>query len=172
MRWSLGRLGALHRFSLEGIDTSTGGHCWHRWPLPWEFLGSCRYYQQEEQGGEKFEGWKFFEKSVKKKELHKDYIYQHLPAGVPFFKPLRDGWIDTRNWEPFGLEARPVKQRNLWQIRQEVLQLRAMELKHGRVAMLAVLGWFHVAAGYLSGRSGTENMFFFFQSFIFGCCLG
>eukprot|EP00438_Fugacium_kawagutii_P011242 Skav211183 [mRNA] locus=scaffold884:171513:172211:+ [translate_table: standard] len=23
-----------------------------------------------------------------------------------------------------------------------------MELKHGRVAMLAVLGWFHVAAGY------------------------
>ena len=28
------------------------------------------------------------------------------------------------------------------------MQLRAMELKHGRVAMLAVLGWFHVAAGY------------------------
>ena len=23
-----------------------------------------------------------------------------------------------------------------------------MELKHGRVAMLAVLGWFHVASGY------------------------
>lgn len=39
-----------------------------------------------------------------------------------------------------------------------------MELKHGRVAMLAVLGWFHVAAGYLSGRSGTENMFFFFNA--------
>ena len=32
---------------------------------------------------------------------------------------------------------------------QEILNLRAMELKHGRVAMLAVLGWFHVAAGYL-----------------------
>ena len=32
--------------------------------------------------------------------------------------------------------------------KDEILQLRAMELKHGRVAMLAVLGWFHVAAGY------------------------
>ena len=32
--------------------------------------------------------------------------------------------------------------------KEEILQLRAMELKHGRVAMLAVLGWFHVAAGY------------------------
>ena len=31
---------------------------------------------------------------------------------------------------------------------EEILELRAMELKHGRVAMLAVLGWFHVAAGY------------------------
>ena len=58
-RWSLGRLGALHGFSLEGIDTSAGGHCWHRWPLPREFLGPCRHHQQEEQGGEKFEGWRF-----------------------------------------------------------------------------------------------------------------
>ena len=32
--------------------------------------------------------------------------------------------------------------------KEEILALRAMELKHGRVAMLAVLGWFHVAAGY------------------------
>ena len=50
---------------------------------------------------------------------------------------------------------------DLREIRQEILQLRAMELKHGRVAMLAVLGWFHVAAGHL-GRSGTENKAKFF----------
>lgn len=31
---------------------------------------------------------------------------------------------------------------------QEILQLRAQELKHGRVAMLAVIGWFHVAGGF------------------------
>ncbi|CAE8695567.1 unnamed protein product [Polarella glacialis] len=31
----------------------------------------------------------------------------------------------------------------------EILQLRAQELKHGRVAMAAILGWFHVAAGYM-----------------------
>ena len=35
-----------------------------------------------------------------------------------------------------------------FQGKEEILELRAMELKHGRVAMLAVLGWFHVAAGY------------------------
>lgn len=27
---------------------------------------------------------------------------------------------------------------------EEIKELRAIELKHGRVAMLAVLGWFHV----------------------------
>merc|ERR1719387_345897 len=31
---------------------------------------------------------------------------------------------------------------------EEILMLRACELKHGRVAMLAMVGWFHVAAGY------------------------
>eukprot|EP00435_Cladocopium_sp_Y103_P041172 s2316_g11.t1 len=43
-------------------------------------------------------------------------------------------------WDPAGITAKKSK--------EEILQLRAMELKHGRVAMLAVLGWFHVAAGY------------------------
>lgn len=28
------------------------------------------------------------------------------------------------------------------------MELRAQELKHGRVAMLAVIGWFHVAGGF------------------------
>jgi len=43
-------------------------------------------------------------------------------------------------WDPAGITSKKSK--------EEVLQLRAMELKHGRVAMLAVLGWFHVAAGF------------------------
>ena len=50
-------------------------------------------------------------------------------------------------FEPFF--SKPWMHRTLvsWG-KEEILQLRAMELKHGRVAMLAVLGWFHVAAGY------------------------
>lgn len=32
--------------------------------------------------------------------------------------------------------------------REEILELRAQELKHGRVAMLACIGWFHVAGGF------------------------
>jgi len=43
-------------------------------------------------------------------------------------------------WDPAGITRGKSK--------EEILELRAMELKHGRVAMLAVLGWFHVAAGY------------------------
>jgi len=43
-------------------------------------------------------------------------------------------------WDPAGITNGKSK--------EEILNLRAMELKHGRVAMLAVLGWFHVAAGY------------------------
>lgn len=43
-------------------------------------------------------------------------------------------------WDPAGITTGKSK--------EEILTLRAMELKHGRVAMLAVLGWFHVAAGY------------------------
>ncbi len=43
-------------------------------------------------------------------------------------------------WDPAGITTKKSK--------EEILELRAMELKHGRVAMLAVLGWFHVAAGY------------------------
>eukprot|EP00439_Symbiodinium_sp_Y106_P061544 s2815_g9.t1 len=43
-------------------------------------------------------------------------------------------------WDPAGITARSTE--------KEVLQLRAIELKHGRVAMLAVLHWFHVSAGY------------------------
>jgi len=43
-------------------------------------------------------------------------------------------------WDPAGLSTRVSE--------KELLNYRAMELKHGRVAMLAVLHWFHVAAGY------------------------
>lgn len=43
-------------------------------------------------------------------------------------------------WDPAGITNGKSK--------EEILNLCAMELKHGRVAMLAVLGWFHVAAGY------------------------
>ncbi|CAE7743294.1 FCPE, partial [Symbiodinium pilosum] len=43
-------------------------------------------------------------------------------------------------WDPAGISTRSTE--------KELLQLRAIELKHGRVAMLAVLHWFHVAAGY------------------------
>ena len=65
-------------------------------------------------------------------------------------------------WDPAGITAK--KSRSVlalcltWSLdlsdlsleagKEEILELRAMELKHGRVAMLAVLGWFHVAAGY------------------------
>ncbi|CAE7697327.1 FCPB [Symbiodinium pilosum] len=43
-------------------------------------------------------------------------------------------------WDPAGISARATE--------EEILKYRAIELKHGRVAMLAVLHWFHVAAGY------------------------
>jgi len=42
-------------------------------------------------------------------------------------------------WDPAGLSKGKTD--------AEILNYRAMELKHGRVAMLAVLGWFHNAAG-------------------------
>lgn len=43
-------------------------------------------------------------------------------------------------WDPAGLSKNKTE--------KEMLELRAIELKHGRVAMLACLGWFHVAAGW------------------------
>jgi len=43
-------------------------------------------------------------------------------------------------WDPAGLSRGKTE--------QEMLELRAIELKHGRVSMLACLGWFHVAAGW------------------------
>jgi len=43
-------------------------------------------------------------------------------------------------WDPAGLMKGKSE--------QEILNWRASELKHGRVAMLAVLGWFHVAGGW------------------------
>jgi hypothetical protein len=43
-------------------------------------------------------------------------------------------------WDPLGLmEGKSDEQ---------LLHWRAVELKHGRVSMLAVLGWFHVAGGW------------------------
>jgi len=49
--------------------------------------------------------------------------------------PLPDNF-----WDPAGITNGKTE--------KEIAMLRAMELKHGRVAMLAVLHWFHVAAGY------------------------
>ncbi|CAK9029385.1 unnamed protein product [Durusdinium trenchii] len=43
-------------------------------------------------------------------------------------------------WDPAGISSKKSK--------EEILELRAQELKHGRVAMLACIGWFHVAGGF------------------------
>jgi len=43
-------------------------------------------------------------------------------------------------WDPAGLMKGKSE--------DQILYWRAVELKHGRVCMLACLGWFHVAAGY------------------------
>ncbi|CAJ1374181.1 unnamed protein product [Effrenium voratum] len=43
-------------------------------------------------------------------------------------------------WDPAGITSKKSE--------EEIKELRAIELKHGRVAMLAVLGWFHVAGGF------------------------
>jgi len=58
-------------------------------------------------------------------------------------------------WDPAGLSKNKT--------RDEILMLRAQELKHGRVAMLAALGWFHVSGGwhfigdYANGVHGSDN---------------
>eukprot|EP00437_Effrenium_voratum_P003344 CAMPEP_0181422388 /NCGR_PEP_ID=MMETSP1110-20121109/13589_1 /TAXON_ID=174948 /ORGANISM="Symbiodinium sp., Strain CCMP421" /LENGTH=768 /DNA_ID=CAMNT_0023545485 /DNA_START=74 /DNA_END=2377 /DNA_ORIENTATION=- len=53
-------------------------------------------------------------------------------------------------WDPAGITSKKSK--------EEILELRAIELKHGRVAMLAVLGWFHVAAGFhIIGDLATQT---------------
>jgi len=43
-------------------------------------------------------------------------------------------------WDPAGLAKGKSE--------EQLLEWRAVELKHGRVAMLACLGWFHVAGGW------------------------
>merc|ERR1719181_1277197 len=43
-------------------------------------------------------------------------------------------------WDPIGLMEGKSE--------EQLLHWRAVELKHGRVSMLACLGWFHVAAGW------------------------
>ena len=55
-------------------------------------------------------------------------------------------------WDPAGISETCTE--------KELLQYRAIELKHGRVAMLAVLHWFHVAAGYhlLGDYAAGEKM--------------
>jgi hypothetical protein len=50
------------------------------------------------------------------------------------------GPLPEMYWDPAGISKGKTE--------EEILQLRAMELKHGRTAMLACLGWFHVAAGW------------------------
>jgi light-harvesting complex I chlorophyll a/b binding protein 1 len=43
-------------------------------------------------------------------------------------------------WDPLGLSVGKSE--------EQLLRWRAVELKHGRVAMLAVIGWIHVGLGY------------------------
>jgi len=50
------------------------------------------------------------------------------------------GPLPNMEWDPLGLAKNKSE--------EEVLFYRAAELKHGRVAMCAVIGWFHVAAGF------------------------
>eukprot|EP00933_Yihiella_yeosuensis_P078757 TRINITY_DN905_c0_g2_i1.p1 TRINITY_DN905_c0_g2~~TRINITY_DN905_c0_g2_i1.p1 ORF type:complete len:1026 (+),score=256.07 TRINITY_DN905_c0_g2_i1:76-3153(+) len=73
--------------------------------------------------------------------------------------PLRASVLDGTGgpfpenfWDPAGLSKGKSE--------QELLNLRAMELKHGRVAMLAVIGWFHVAAGvhYIGDFANGEKV--------------
>jgi len=58
-------------------------------------------------------------------------------------------------WDPAGISKNKT--------REEILELRAQELKHGRVAMLATLGWFHVSGGwhfigdFANQRHGSDN---------------
>eukprot|EP00930_Biecheleria_cincta_P077164 TRINITY_DN6443_c0_g1_i1.p1 TRINITY_DN6443_c0_g1~~TRINITY_DN6443_c0_g1_i1.p1 ORF type:complete len:373 (-),score=78.14 TRINITY_DN6443_c0_g1_i1:136-1227(-) len=59
--------------------------------------------------------------------------HQNLLAGT-------GGPFPENFWDPAGLSKGKTE--------KEMLELRAIELKHGRVAMLACLGWFHVAAGW------------------------
>eukprot|EP00933_Yihiella_yeosuensis_P071031 TRINITY_DN7921_c0_g1_i11.p1 TRINITY_DN7921_c0_g1~~TRINITY_DN7921_c0_g1_i11.p1 ORF type:complete len:503 (+),score=111.55 TRINITY_DN7921_c0_g1_i11:67-1509(+) len=55
-------------------------------------------------------------------------------------------------WDPAGLSKGKSE--------EEMLELRAMELKHGRTAMLACLGWFHVASGvhYIGDFANGEKV--------------
>ncbi|CAK9085251.1 Fucoxanthin-chlorophyll a-c binding protein E [Durusdinium trenchii] len=50
------------------------------------------------------------------------------------------GPLPDMYWDPAGITSKKSK--------EEILELRAQELKHGRVAMLACIGWFHVAGGF------------------------
>merc|ERR1719316_1045191 len=54
-------------------------------------------------------------------------------------------------WDPAGLTKGKTE--------EELLRFREAELKHGRVAMLATLGWFHTATGY--HPIGDASMGFF-----------
>jgi len=72
-------------------------------------------------------------------------------------------------WDPAGLSQNKT--------REEILMLRAQELKHGRVAMIASLGWFHVAAGwhfigdFANGKHGSDNPLIALQEIPFAGCL-
>ncbi|CAK8995608.1 unnamed protein product [Durusdinium trenchii] len=61
------------------------------------------------------------------------FVLQECIAGTG--GPLPDMF-----WDPAGISSKKSK--------EEILELRAQELKHGRVAMLACIGWFHVAGGF------------------------
>jgi hypothetical protein len=64
----------------------------------------------------------------------------NFPSNLPAKMMFTGGPLVTDVWDPLGLMKGKSE--------EQLLYWRAVELKHGRVAMLACLGWFHVAAGW------------------------
>merc|ERR1711879_94896 len=67
------------------------------------------------------------------------YTKSPLRAGPKCIEGL-GGPFPNDYWDPAGLAKGKTD--------EELIHLRNVEIKHGRVAMLACLGWFHVAAGW------------------------
>jgi len=67
------------------------------------------------------------------------YTASPLRAGPKILEGTGGPFADSF-WDPIGLAKGKSD--------EQLLRWRAVELKHGRVSMLACLGWFHVAAGW------------------------
>jgi hypothetical protein len=64
----------------------------------------------------------------------------NAPANMPKALVGTGGPLESDVWDPLQLMKGKSE--------EQILRWRAVELKHGRVAMLAVVGWAHVAAGW------------------------